>query len=238
MFNLSKLNPTDDYNYDIYSENGEDGILSHLFTTMKKSTHKSTYIYITSKYTRRNPILNLIKEFEFISNVSLNFYNGIVPSTMCGIQELLTTTKDGLKYNNVTLLYIDINSVDYWLLKTYMKHSQENTRPRVIGVRINYIISDPKCITVPYVHPERRNNLFDQNYQGASIGAFCKLLEPEYRFIGTTQNARIGFFVKESESVHPFDRKQSVHLNNYPNVVFGKKYRWPIVENKFWIQVT
>jgi hypothetical protein len=232
------------HEYNVHSEHGEDGILFYVFNYLSKTIytndHILTYVNISDTYKKKNIFLNLIRTLGFKSNVNLSFHNGITPCTIKGVLDMLH--HDGcakhLVHNHVDLLSIQVCGVDFWLLKTYMMNCNETQKPRVIVLRFNYIIDNNLSICVPYAPPEKRRLIFDENYYGASLQAYMKILSPdEYTFVGTVKYGLVGFFVRNTNGLE-MARVNIETCLDFSNVIYAKMVRWPQVKRKFWVKVS
>lgn len=183
-----------------------------------------TYVNISNIYKRKNIFENIIKIFGFVVNVPITHNNGKVLCTMKGVTDLLSD----MRFPNVYLLCVNTDGVDFWLLKTYMTNCTEGQKPTVIVCKLNYIIPSDKSITVPYVVPDKRKNMYTTNYQGASLLAIKTLLQ-EYTFVGTTRLSLFGVFVKRNTFLVENCVEESA------NIIHGQLLRWPIVNKKFWV---
>ena len=93
----------------------------------------------------------------------------------------------------IGLLSLDIDSIDYWILKEI-----KEVDPTIIICEYNSIFGTSKSITVPYKKNFIRNKEhFSNLYYGASIKAFIDLMiKKNYFFIGTNSAGNNAFFVK------------------------------------------
>lgn len=225
--------------YNIYSQHGEDGILSYIidyvFTDKKKPR---TYVHLTDTHKPTSPIRNLVKTHAFVTNVPMSFNDGLIPCTRDGVCNWLSTPAKHAVHAHVSVLSVDVCGVDFWLLKTYMDNCNEAQKPAVIVVRINYIIDPKRSICVPYAPPNRRSHIFTSNYYGASLTAYINLLTPhKYTFVGTTTYGLVGFFVQQTDGVEMARMDPVAYLDAFPNVAYARSMRWPQVEKNCWITV-
>ena len=94
----------------------------------------------------------------------------------------------------IGLLSVDIDGVDYWVLKNIT-----NIEPQIIICEYNSIFGNSLPITVPYDSNFRRTKAhFSNLYFGANLKAFQYLLEPSgYTYIGSSSSRINAFFVKK-----------------------------------------
>lgn len=223
-----------------YSEHGEDGVLQYIFDHLAPYIHTTprTFVRITDTYRQKNMFTHLVKNLGFKGNVHVAFHDGKIPCTIQGVLDYITEPRFH-RYPFVDLLSIDATGVDFWLLKTYISHCSDAQKPRVIVVRINYIIDNTRAICVPYVPPENRARMFNTHYFGASLKAYVQLLAPYgYTFVGTVKYGIVGFFVRNTPPIEFAPIDTDTYLDSFPNVTYAKAIRWPQVNNKFWINVS
>src|SRR5258708_3387052 len=95
---------------------------------------------------------------------------------------------------DIGLLSIDIDGIDYWVLKALNVVS-----PRIVIVEYNSVWGNERAVSVP------DNRSFDRTsadwsglYWGASLAAFCHLLTSQgYRFVGSSSAAQNAFFARD-----------------------------------------
>ena len=93
------------------------------------------------------------------------------------------------------LLSLDIDGIDYWVLKKLSV-----LEPSIVICEYNSLFGQKKAITVPYKNNYiRSNEHFSNLFYGASIRAFINLLKKRnYFFIGTNSAGNNAFFVKQN----------------------------------------
>jgi len=194
--------------FKIYSQNGEDGILLHIFS--KIGTKNKDFVEFGIEDGRECNTANLsinhgwrgllieggkenvVKAKEYYKQT-----NGRVKVIQCFI------TKDNinnvLKLNNVSeeidLLSIDIDGNDYWVWKEI-----EVVNPRVVVIEYNGSFGDDKSISISYDPEfERLSKHKSGFYHGASLKALAKLGEKKgYALVGCDKTGCNAFFVKKT----------------------------------------
>ena len=210
-----------DYYHNIHSGFGEDGVLYCVFRII--GLHKvPTFINITNRYTRKNIFETFIRLFKFESNIK--------KPAVCTIDDIREIS---FRHPN-TLDLVGINSggVEYWLLRALL----ERVKPNVICCRINHVIPLEQSVSAPYVPDNKRAELFDNNYNGVSLGGLKTLLGKEYVFIGVSRFAVFAFFVKKA-LVPPDVEFKEMNLKDISAVKHAQEHRWPLVAKKFWITI-
>lgn len=250
MFNTFK-GPLYKTNKKLYSQNGEDGILYYIFSCIGYTNKKC--IEICAGNGRECNTANLIKNHGFNgllfdgnnSNVQigLNFFKNDDVKFLCNwitrsnISGLIQKNNYG---GDIDLLSLDIDGVDYWILKELIEKDIIN--PRVIVLEYQDIIGPEKRLTVPYA--DDFNGWTDfipgggPNYCGASLQAFISLLS-NYTFIGSHEGGFNAFFIRKdikSEYLHE-ETNLLENVFHFPGVQFGMNVRWNRVKDKHWVEV-
>lgn len=204
-----------DFYYDIHSKLGEDGILYCIFKLI--GVYTETFLSISKTEHK-----SLQTHFGFAS---------IVDPPVAHTMEYVRNTP--FKTDTLDLLVLDAGGVEYWLLRSVL----ERISPNVICCRFNHVIPADRSVTVPYVPESKRNELFDVNYFGLSLGALRTVLNAEeYVFVGVSRFAVYAFFVKRALLPRNVTFSEP-NLNEIPAIRYAREHRWPKVSNKFWIVV-
>lgn len=96
--------------------------------------------------------------------------------------------------SDLGILSIDIDGVDYWVLKELIEF-----RPALVIVEYNSLFGPLATVTVPYAQDfDRRDPRFHNIYYGASLGAFAHLLVEanDYALVACTEAGNNAFFVR------------------------------------------
>ena len=212
--NLDKINS---YEYNVSSQNNEDGIIEYIFSLVPNDKF---FFEIGFEYNQSNT-LNLIK----------NKWNGILVDAnkkTCDLtKDLLKIYFKNSKINiinkyvnkkniselvqniNIDFFSIDIDGVDYWVLKNINLNNI-----KVVCLEYNPFLGN-ECITIPYSENFKKDN--DQ-YFGASLDAYCDLLKSkQFEFIAADSSGTNAFFVKkEYKSLFEvLDHKKSYKKSGY-----------------------
>jgi len=215
---IKELIPTSKYIWDygakIYSQNNEDGILYRIFAEIGVTNKKILEIGAGDgiECMSANLVLNhgfhglYIDGSEYWLKIGVNKYNEINPKllettsfnlawiTRENILDILTELNG---YGDYDMLSIDIDGIDYYILKKIMDTNKVN--PRVIVVEYQDILGPTSTLTVEYIANFDHHN-YDcyngPNYCGASLSAFIYLLKDKYAFVGCDYCGFNGFFVR------------------------------------------
>jgi hypothetical protein len=242
-----------EYAKKVFSQNGEDGILEHIFKIIGTTNKKCIEICAGAGYECNTA--NLIIHHGFtgllfdgqLNNVIQGrsfFASKKVAHNVVFIHKWITRSnihEDIIRenfQNEIDLLSLDMDGIDYWILKSLCIDTQL-ILPRVIVLEYNDIYGPERSITVPYRHDFDgwTDNWGGPNYCGASLMAFVRLLKKEYKFVGCNEHGFNGFFVRRD--INGFNEVDDVETEcfHFPKVQFGMKYRWPRVENREWVYV-
>lgn len=177
------------YEKQIYSQNGEDGIIEYIFSIINITNKRCIEFGIGEVVgsNTANLIINhgwgglLMDQDSKITESAIKYYNdnfshvfGPLKHTRI-INQLVTTDninnifKDNGFSGEIDLLSIDIDGNDYWVWKAI-----NEVNPRVLVIEYNPSFGDERSITVKY---KENFNRFDIHpaYHGASLEALVRL---------------------------------------------------------------
>lgn len=194
------------FEFKIFSQSGEDGILMGIFSRVGVSNKKFMEIGIgngdecnTANLSCNHLWTGLLVDGdeEQVKNAR-NFYknySGISVAqcfvTLDNINELLISHR---VTGEIDLMSLDIDGNDYWILERI-----NVLHPRVVVLEYNPTFGPDKSITVPY-DPEfyRMNYHKSGYYHGASLTALTKLMKNRgYILVGCDSNGYNSFFVRQ-----------------------------------------
>ena len=110
------------------------------------------------------------------------------------------------------VLSIDIDGNDFWVWKAI-----SSINPIIVVLEYNAVLGDRQSITIPY-DPEfvRSNRHFSHLYFGASLKALCDLAnEKGYKFVGTNSNGVNAFFVRSDHAKNILNKINTISA--YPS---------------------
>ena len=205
---LKKIKDLSDVEFQVYSQWGEDGIIDWLIN--KYPEIPKIFLEIrTQDYKESNTRFLLINK---------NWNGFIIEADKAAVKDIKSQriywkhnlrainefiTKDNInnvikKFNipkKIGLLSLDIDGVDYWVLKKLSALD-----PSIIVCEYNSLFGQKKSVTVPYKSNFIRSKEHYSNlYYGASINAFIDLMKKKnYFLIGTNSAGNNAFFVKKN----------------------------------------
>lgn len=243
----------------IMSQNKEDGLIEYIFDTIKWTNKKGIEIcsgngiQCNLAYFVRDHKLNALffdknknlieKGKEYWKNKSNKpkYIEGYVYK-----KEVCETIKKNKMNGNIDILSLDMDGIDYWILKDLLKDSK-CINPRVIVLEFQDIIGPYKSLTVPYKDVFSGWNKWAKggpNYSGASLLAFTKLLK-NYNLVGVENKGFNAFYVrKDIQKKHKKELpliKPSEYKMLWNNLSIDRrkklKNRWNIVKHLDWVSI-
>ena len=225
--NLDKIN---NFEYQITSQNNEDGIINHIFDILK--IDKLNFIEIGFDYYQNNSLAVLKrcnkglfldgdnKKVIILKNVLKLFY----PATKITVQNALVDIDNinQIKEQNfknqeeIDFLSIDVDGIDYYLLK------EINFKPKLICIEYNFWFGKDLSCAVPY----KKNYSIDSlsNYVGASLKAITELANSKgYHLIALDSACVNAFFIRD-------DLKHNFEILN-----LEKSFKYPLKFDKEFI---
>ena len=225
--NLDKIN---DFEYQITSQNNEDGIINHIFDILK--IDKLNFMEIGFDYYQNNSLAVLKrcnkglfidgdnKKAIILRNVLKLFY----PATKITVQNALVDIDNinqikEQNFNNqeeIDFLSIDVDGIDYYLLK------EINFKPKLICIEYNFWFGKDLSCAVPYKKNYSINSL--SNYVGASLKALTELANSKgYHLIALDSACINAFFIRD-------DLKHNFEILN-----LEKSFKYPLKFDKEFI---
>ena len=204
--NLDKIN---DFEYQITSQNNEDGIINYIFDKLK--INKLNFIEIGFDYYQNNSlgILKKCNKGLFIdgdnkkSIILRNVLKLFYPKTKITVQNALVDIdninkikeKNFSDQEEIDFLSIDVDGIDYYLLK------QINFEPKLICIEYNFWFGKDLSCAVPY----EKNYVLDSlsDYVGASLKALTELANSKgYHLIAIDSACINAFFIRDDLKHH------------------------------------
>lgn len=190
-FNYSKLDTLNIFEKKVYSQNGEDGIIEHIFDIIGTETKYFVEFGVEDGFECNTRLLSKKRGWRGLlmdgdggsNNIQREF---VSPKN---INKLFA------KYNvpkEFDLLSIDIDSLDYYVWEAI----KPIYKPRVVVVEYNSSIAPDLSLVVE----NEENFTWDEtNYFGASLAALRKLgLKKGYTLVACDKNGVNSFFVQTS----------------------------------------
>jgi hypothetical protein len=195
-----------DYEFKVFSQWGEDGILQHL-TTHLAIAQRSFIEFGVEDFFESNCRLLLMKDLwrgyvidgsaANIARLRSSYFYWMYPLeskasfiTRENVAALLYESGLG---RDVGILSIDVDGMDYHLLEALAEW-----RAAIVVVEYNGLFGYHRAVTVPYDARFQRTRAHPSNlYWGASLPAFGRLLGARgYAFVGVNSMSSNAFFVR------------------------------------------
>jgi len=194
------------YEYSLFSQNGEDGILRHLFSEI--GFRSKCFLEFGFGVTQNNSLRLVLKEhfgglFIDGSESSVRQFNAV--ALACGfsnvqavnkflsLENLESTILESKLPREIDLLSIDVDGNDYWFWEGLRCLS-----PRIVIMEYNASLGPELSLTVPYDPAFDRHQKHKSGfYCGASITALERLGKKKgYALVGCDSNGVNAFFVR------------------------------------------
>ena len=225
--NLDKIN---DFEYQVTSQNNEDGIINHIFDQLK--IDKINFIEIGFDYYQNNS-LGILKKCNkalfvdgdskkaiILRNVLKLFYPKTkitVQNTLVDIYNInLIKEQNFSDQEEIDFLSIDVDGIDYYLFK------EINFKPKLICIEYNFWFGKDLSCATPYEKNYTLDSLSD--YIGASLKAITGLANSKgYHLIAIDSACINAFFIRD-------DLKYNFEILN-----LEKSFKYPFKFNKEFI---
>jgi len=203
-----KSNNIQDYEFKVFSQWGDDGIIQFLIRKTKIINHYFIEFGVQD-YSESNTRFLLMNNnwsglviddtSDFIAHIKQQSYywqhNLTAISawiTKKNINKLLSTSNQ----QDIGLLHIDIDGNDYWI---WQELDISQLRPTIVIVEYNSVFGKDRAITIPYSDNFCRTDAhFSNIYFGASLKALVQLSKKKgYIFIGCNSNGNNAYFVRK-----------------------------------------
>jgi hypothetical protein len=208
LLNERKENiPLNDYEFKVFSQWGEDGIIQHLIKSLEIK-NKTFIEFGVEDFTESNCRFLLMNDNwrGFVVDGSLSNIEKIKRSYFYWRYDLNTFHAFITKYNineilehsafdkDLGILSIDIDGNDWYILEAISFY-----QPRILICEYNDVFGKDRAITVPY-DPQfiRTEKHFSNLYFGASIAAITYLADKKgYALVGVNSNRNNAFYVRK-----------------------------------------
>lgn len=212
-FMQKQIKPTrlSDIEFKVFSQWGEDGIIEYLVSKLPIENYFFIEIGVENYDESNTRFLMMNRNWSgMIIDGSLDIqylrmrdyywkfdlHPVVAFVTKDNIVQIIRENLEKLNIStNIGLLSIDIDGMDYWILKEIINVIY----PTIIVVEYNSLFGNNVPVTVPYYSDFVRSKYHYSNlYFGANLKAFKSLLkEREYIYIGSNSQNSNAFFVKE-----------------------------------------
>ena len=195
-----------DYEFKVFSQSGEDGILQ--FLTSNLAIPNKTFIeFGVEDFSESNCRFLMMKDSwsgfvmdgsaSNIRRLEATYYywrhNLRARAAFVTRETVVSLLEESQFDKNVGILSVDIDGMDYHVLSELGRWT-----PCILIVEYNALFGLERAVTVPYSASFRRTKAHYSNlYYGASLRAFEHLARQRgYAFVGTNSTANNAFFVR------------------------------------------
>jgi hypothetical protein len=206
--NGKKAQKLSDFEVKVFSQGGEDGIIDYLINQLGLIYPKvleigiGNFLECNSRFLMENRLakvvvvdqnkeaINIIENYPNKWKYNIHFINQFI-----NLNNVLSIYNQAVQeIGNIDVLSIDIDGMDYWILKAIPK---ENIS--IIICEYNSLFKDQIGVSVPYNENfDRLSETESGKYFGASLKAFIDYLETNnFQFIGANLTCVNAFFVRK-----------------------------------------
>ena len=192
----------------IFSQNGEDGIIDYLMSKLKLIPSSTNFIeigvgdyresntrFIYNRFHPKGLIVDCMDNMESKVKPHINLWKGDL--RVCNTRVNSKNINEIIKNNcdfQIDLFSIDIDSVDYWIIKELKKNIS-----KIFIAEFNPVFGPDLRVTVPNIDSFDRTKYHYSNLcYGMSLRALIELMdEKNYYFIGTNLQKMNAFFISK-----------------------------------------
>jgi len=228
LYRNKNSNNIQDYEFQVFSQWGEDGIIQHLINSIEIK-NKTFIEFGVEDFMESNcrfllmnnnwsgfvldgsaQHINFLKNSYFYWQYNLVAENHFV--TRDNINEILSHSNFE---NDLGILSIDLDGNDYYVLENI-----EFFKPRIIIVEYNSVFGNERCISTPYDESFDRTEAHHSNlFWGASLGSLHQsCISKDYSLVGTNNAGNNAFFVRNdlmNEKLQSLSVKDAFTLSQY-----------------------
>tara|TARA_B100001248_G_scaffold257151_1_gene239209 strand:+ start:2802 stop:3692 length:891 start_codon:yes stop_codon:yes gene_type:complete len=226
-----KFDKIQDYEFQTFSQFGDDGIISYLIDNLKLKNNKFIEFGVEN-YEEANTrfLLECFNWKGLIIDSNIDYINYIKKqnyywrNNLEVIHSFITKENINLIIKNcnfssdIGVLSIDIDGNDYWVWENI-----NSVDPSIVIIEYNARFGDELSVTIPYEKNFNRENKGRSNiYYGASLKALFKLANKKnYSLICTNSNGNNAYFVKNNimpkdhHLIKPRTPKECFNINSF-----------------------
>jgi len=224
---FKKIKNLSNVEFQVFSQFGEDGIIDWLINKFPELP--KVFLEIgTQDYRESNTRFLLVnknwdgfiiegdkKETKKIKSQRIYWkHNLTVKNKFIDKDNINNLVRDMNIPKKIGLLSLDIDGVDYWVLKEL-----KSLDPSIVICEYNSLFGIKKSITVPYDKKfNRTEKHFSNLYYGASINAFIGLMKKKkYFLLGTNTSGNNAFFIKNFflKKINKILKEKKIYLSKY-----------------------
>ena len=204
----TKSNKINDYEFSVFSQWGEDGIINHLINNLDIKSKNfiefgvENYLESNTRFIlqdRNWSGLILDSDKKNISEIKTHYYFWKHDLKACLAHITAENINNLIEVNNfnrpIGILSIDVDGNDYWIWKNL-----NLIQPDIVVIEYNYRFGKSRSVTIPYdPNFDRKKAHSSMVYYGSSLLALNKLAnQKNMKLVGTNLSGNNAFFVKET----------------------------------------
>ena len=218
-----RIKNINDLDFKVFSQNGEDGIIDYLLFSLNIDKPKFIEIgvgdysecntrFIFERSSPKGLIVDCIENLSNKISKNIKLTNGdiIILEKLISSENINSILKKYDFDKNVDLFSLDIDGIDYWVLKELPKDFS-----KVAVIEFNSTFGSKKAVTVPNQKSFNRTKSHYSNlYFGASLKAIVDLMKKKnFVFVGTDLFRINAFFVSKK-----YIKKIKLNIPKYKNL--------------------
>ena len=203
--NYDRITDLQDVEYKIFSQNGEDGLIDFCLNRIQIDKPKFVEVgvgdylesntrFVFERTSASGLIIDCIKKFENKVKNNMKIWKGelYIHEEMINTNNLNQILEDYKFINNVDLFSLDIDGIDYWVVKNLPSNFS-----KIAILEYNPIFGSKLEVTVPDLGEfDRKKYHFSHLCYGASLRALINLMKSKnFYFIGTNLMRNNAFFI-------------------------------------------
>ena len=208
--NYEFIKNLNDLDYQIFSQNGEDGILDFLINRLGIKIPKFVEIgigdysecnsrFIYEKYSPKGLVVDCIKDLEKKVSKNVNLWKGQleVIEKKVNSKNIFDIINSKNFFDKLDIFSIDVDGIDYWIIKELPKNFS-----KIAVIEYNSVFGKEKSITVPNIDDFNRTDYHYSNLCfGMSLKAAIEIMrEKDFYFVGVNLMRNNAFFVSNTFS--------------------------------------
>ncbi len=192
--------------YSVFSQWGDDGIIQYLINRLDLSGDffvefgVENYLESNTRFLLMNNnwsgfvMDGSAQQVKSIQSSEYYWKYDLVAKQAFVNQQNILSMLSGNCPDQINLLHIDIDGMDYWIWKTI----STEIKPEIVILEYNSVFGSDRSITVPYdANFVRHKAHYSGLYAGASLPALYELSKAAgYAFIGTNSAGNNAYFVQ------------------------------------------
>ena len=237
IFKDKNFDNIQDYEFKIFSQFGEDGIIQYLINNLNISSKKfiefgvENYTESNTRFLLENDNWSGLILDSSLQNINFikkqNYYwrfDVLAVHSFITPENINQILKDNNYEGKIGILSIDVDGNDYWILKAI-----EIVNPDILIVEYNAIFGPEKSVSIKYKKDfSRPGEGLEKLIYGCSLAALTNLCKKKnYSLVCCNKNGNNAFFVKNdilNNKVKPISINKAYQKNSFKENFDDKGY--------------